>query len=131
MKSSRLSVFLITVALLGSAVAFAGETNKATLQLYEKVSVDGKALDPGKYTVAWEGSGPTVQVTISKGKQTVATLPAHLAEQAARNNGDAYGSSTEPDGSRTLTAIYVGGTRVSLEFSHQEAGQPANASAAK
>lgn len=131
MKSSRLSVFLFTAALLSSAVAFAGETNKTTIQLYEKLSVDGKALNPGKYTVAWEGPGPTVQVTISQGKQTVASFPAHLAEQATRNNGGAYGSSTEPDGSHALTAIYVGGTRIALEFNHQEAGQQANSSAAK
>jgi hypothetical protein len=132
MKSSKLSVFLFAAALLGSAAAFAGETNKTTLQLYEKLTVDGKTLDPGKYTVAWQGSGPTVQVTVSQGKQTVATFPAHLTEQAVRNNGDAYGSSTAPDGSHALTAIYVGGKRTALEVGgHQEAGQTSNTSAAK
>lgn len=130
MKISKLSLFLCTAALLGSTVAYAGETNKTNIQLYEKISVDGKALNPGRYTVAWEGSGPTVQVTISQGKQTFATFQAHVAEQSTRNNGDAYGSATEPDGTRALTAIYVGGKRIALELNQKEAGQQSNSSSA-
>lgn len=116
MKIFKLSVFLLVGALLGSSLAFAGESNKITLQLYDKVSVQGKAINPGRYTVAWEGSGPTVQVTISQGKETVATFQAHLAEQATRNNGDAYGSASEADGTRALTSIYPGGKRIALEL---------------
>jgi hypothetical protein len=116
MKIFKLSVFLLVGALLGSSLAFAGESNKTTLQLYEKINVQGKAISPGRYTVAWEGSGPTVQVTISQGKETVATFQAHVAEQTTRNNGDAYGSASEPDGTRDLTSIYPGGKRIALEL---------------
>jgi len=128
MKISKLSVFVFTAALLGSSAAFAGDTNKSTLKLYESTTVEGKALRPGDYKVTWEGSGPDVQVTVQQGKETVATFQAHVAEQPLRNSTDAYGSAPGPDGSRTLTAIYPGGKRISLELNP---GQASNSSAAK
>ena len=126
MKISKLSVFLLTTALLGSSAIFAGEVNKATLKLYETTTVEGKALQPGDYKVIWQGSGPDVQVTVQQGKETVATFQAHVTEQAARNTGDAYGSSADASGSRALTAIYPGGKRIALEI-----GQQSNATSAK
>ena len=131
MKILKLSVFLFAAALFTSAAAFAGDNNKITLNLYEKVSVEGKTLNPGQYTVSWEGSGPTVQVTIAQGKQTIANFSAHVAEQAVRNPGNAYGSSVEADGSHALTAIYVGGKRTSLELEQKEARQQTSTPAAK
>jgi hypothetical protein len=131
MKLSKISLAILGSALLFSSAALAGDANKGSLQLYEKVNVEGKALNPGKYTVTWEGTGPNVQVTVLQGKQTVATFPAHLTEQATRNTEDAYGSSAETDGSRTLTAIYPNGKRFSLEVGQAAASQAASAPASK
>ena len=85
MKISRALTFLFSAALLLSSAAIAGEANKGTLRLSENVVIQGKALNPGKYTVEWDGSGPTVQVTLLSGKEKVATFPAHLTEQASPN----------------------------------------------
>jgi hypothetical protein len=126
MKLSKLSLFLFGAALLTSTGALAGEPNKGSLQIYEKVNVEGKALDPGKYTVTWDGAGPNVQVTVLQGKQTVATFPAHITEQATRNTENAYGSATETDGSRTLTAIYISGKNYSIELDQKAASQPSS-----
>lgn len=123
MKMNKLAVSLLALGLLGSSVAFARESNKTTLNLYEKVTVNGKTLNPGKYTVGWEGSGSNVQVNILQGKHTVATVPAHVTEQATTNTSGAYGSSTQPDGTRTLTTIFVGGQRTAIEFDQTQAGQ--------
>ena len=131
MKLNKLAVSLLALGLLGSSAAFARESNKTTLNLYEKVTVNGKALNPGKYTVDWEGTGPSVQVNILQGKQTVATVPAHVTEQPTANNANAYGSSAQPDGTRTLTTIYIGGQRTALELDQPQAGQSSNTSAAK
>ena len=131
MKLNKLAVSLLALGLLGSSAAFARESNKTTLNLSEKVTVNGKALNPGKYTVDWEGTGPNVQVNILQGKQTVATAPAHVTEQPTANNSNAYGSSTQPDGTRALTTIYVGGQRTALELDQTQAGQPSHTSAAK
>ena len=116
MKMSRISIMLFGSAILFSSAALAGETNKGKLILNDKVVVDGKSIQPGDYRVEWDGSGPAVQVKILQGKQTVATLSAHLTEQADRNPQDAYGTAPAPEGSRTLTAIYPGGKRLALEI---------------
>jgi len=131
MKLSKISLALLGSALLFSSAALAGDSNKGSLQLYEKVNVEGKALNPGKYTVTWEGAGPNVQVTVLQGKQAVATFPARLTEQATRNSEDAYGSSAETDGTRTLTAIYPNGKRFSIEIEQNAASQPSASSTSK
>lgn len=121
MKMSRISVLVFGTALLFSSAVLAGETNKGTLKLDDKVVVDGKPLDPGNYRVEWDGSGPAVQVKLLQGKQTVATLPAHLVEQANANSQNAYSTTREPDGSRSLTTIYVSGKRFALQLGQTEA----------
>ncbi|HWN75599.1 MAG TPA: hypothetical protein VNO13_07640 [Candidatus Udaeobacter sp.] len=131
MKLSKLSLAFFGSALLLSSAAVAGDSNKASIQLYEKVNVEGKALNPGKYTITWDGSGPNVQVTVLQGKQTVATFAAHLTEQATRNTEDAYGSAADTDGARTLTAIYPNGKRFSLEIEQNAASQPSTSSTSK
>jgi hypothetical protein len=121
MKMSRISTLLFGSALLLSSAALAGENNRGKLALTDKVVVDGQSIAAGDYRVEWDGSGPAVQVKILQGKETVATLSAHLTEQASQNAQDAYSTLAEPDGSRELTAIYPGGKRLSLEFDHNAA----------
>ena len=131
MKLSKLSLAFFGSALLLSSAAFAGDSNKASIQLYEKVNVEGKELNPGKYTISWDGSGPNVQVTVTQGKQTVATFAAHVTEQTTRNTEDAYGSSADTNGSRSLTAIYPNGKRFSLELDAKSASQPSTSPSSK
>jgi hypothetical protein len=90
--------------------------------LTDKVVVDRQSIAPGDYRVEWDGNGPAVQVKILQGKQTVATLSAHVTELVDPNPQNAYSTATEPDGSRELTAIYPGGKRLALEFDHSAAG---------
>jgi hypothetical protein len=82
MKMSKVSTLVLSSTLLFSSAVLAGETNKGKLHLAHTIVVDGKPLEPGNYAVEWDGSGPGVQVKILQGKQTVATLSAHLTEQA-------------------------------------------------
>jgi hypothetical protein len=121
MKMSRISLLLFGSALLFSSAALAGENNKGKLTLTDKVVIDGKPIERGDYRVEWDGTGPAVQVKLIQGKQIVATLSAHLTEQADRNPQDAYAVAPEPDGSKELTAIYPGGKRLALEFDHSAA----------
>jgi hypothetical protein len=131
MKVSKIGTALLGVALLCSAGVFAAEGNKGTLHLDDKVTVDGTPVNPGDYKVEWTGSGPDVQVTILKGKQTVASFPAHLAEQASPNASNAYASSDQPEGAKKLTAIYFGGKRFSLQVEQNAAAQQTNTNPSK
>lgn len=123
MRMSRIGVSLLGVALLCSASAFAGDTNKGTLRLDDKVSVAGTALNPGDYKVEWNGNGPDVQVKVLKGRDTVATFPAHIAEQKVPVKANGYGSDTAPDGAKNLTSIYFGGKHYSLQVEPASAQQ--------
>ena len=128
MKLSKVSILLVGLALVFSSGAFAGDANKGKLRLQNKTNVDGKSLNPGNYTVQWTGTGPTVQVTLLQGKQTVATFPAHVTEQPTPNHDDAFTSTPEPDGSRKLTAIYLSGKRTALQLEQNQANQPSGMS---
>jgi hypothetical protein len=122
---------LSCAALLLASTVLAADLNKGTLNVSEKVNVEGKTIDPGTYKVEWNGTGPTVQVTILHGKQTVATFPAQLTEQANKNAVDAYGSATEADGSKQLTAIYIGGKHTVLQLEPSSASQQSSTQNAK
>lgn len=123
MKLSKVSIMLAGALLVFSSGALAGETNKGKLHLTEKIEVDGKTINPGVYKVEWTGSGMAVQVSLVQDKQTVATFPAHVTEEATTNKSDAYGSSAEMEGPRSLRAIYIGGKRTTLLVEQKEASQ--------
>ena len=131
MKIPKVLTFAFGAALLLSSSAIAGGTsNKTSLQLDDKIVIDGKSVDTGKYTAEWTGSGPTVQVTLFHGKQTVATFPAHVTEQPNTNTQAAYSTTAAPDGSKALTAIYPGGKRLVLQIDQNQASQPSSAQSA-
>ena len=131
MKLSEVSILLIGSALVFSSAALVADANKGKLHLQDTTIVDGKPLNRGSYTVEWTGNGPTVQVTLVRGKQTVATFPAHITEQPTPNHDDAHASATEPDGSSRLTVIYIGGKRTTLELEQNQANSQSGMSDSK
>jgi hypothetical protein len=116
MKLSKLAAALATVALFFAGVAVSAESNKMSIRIDEKVTVDGKILESGKYTAQWSGDGPNVQVTLLHGKDTVATFPAQIKQEASPNSTDAIGTADNPDGTKQLTSIYPNGKRISLQL---------------
>jgi len=55
MKVANITLTFLAGALLLATGSFAGEANKATLRLQEKVTVEGKQLPPGTYRLEWDG----------------------------------------------------------------------------
>jgi hypothetical protein len=130
MNKTRLSALLFSAALLFSFSAFAKESNKATLVVADKITVEGKTIEPGTYKVEWTGDGSTVQVSIIQDRQTVATFSAHVTEQGTPNIASAY-TTDEANGVKSLTAIYIGGKKSVLEVGQSQASQQATANPAK
>ena len=129
MKLSKLPVVFMGSVLLFSSSAFAAEANKGTIQVSDNITIEGKPLKPGRYTLEWNGTGPAVQVTVLQGKQSVATFSAHLTEQPAPNQADAYGTTAGADGSRTFTVFYPAHKRFALVLDQNDAdSQPSKAS---
>jgi len=70
-------------------------------------------------------------VTVTKGNQQIASFPAHLTEQAAANSETAYSTTAAADGTKSLTAIYVGGKKAVLQIDQASASNQNNPSQAK
>jgi hypothetical protein len=119
MKLSRISTTLLGASLFFAAGAFAQE--KSTLNLVEKVNIQGTELKPGRYEVKWEGSGPNVQVSISQGKNTLGTFPATVVARDTSIAGGGYESKKETDGSKSIVAIYPNGKKIELEIAQSQA----------
>ena len=114
-------------SLLLATAAFAGE--KATVKVYENVKVNGTTLAPGKYDLAWEGTGSTVQLSIRQGSNTVATVPAAVETVKIAPAGTGYSTKTEGDGSKSVTALFFAGKKVSLNLDQQAIAASAQAAA--
>jgi hypothetical protein len=128
MKLSRnvFSVALASLLLAGSA--FAAPTTKGTLKLFEPVTVQGKQLAPGQYTVEWNGEGPNVQLSIASSKNAVANIPARVVP-GAKNPNSGYSATKQQDGSSILTNVFFQGKAFELQIADQSATQGAQPSA--
>ena len=127
MKVSR-NLFSITLAsLLLAATAFAAPASKGTLKLFEPVTVQGKELAPGKYTVEWNGEGPNVQLNIADGKNAVTAIPARIVPVSAKNRTSGYASAKQQDGRSELTNVFFEGKAFELQIGEtaSQGGQPA------
>jgi hypothetical protein len=131
MRLSKAATLLFASALLFGSGAMAGEINTTNINLVDKVTVEGKTIEPGRYKVEWTASGASVQVTVTKGNQQIASFPAHLTEQAAANSETAYSTTAAADGTKSLTAIYVGGKKAVLQIDQASASNQNNPSQAK
>ena len=110
MKFVRTSV-LVCLALLLATNAFAA---KGSLQISDPVTVSGKQLPAGDYSLQWDGNGPDVQLNIHQGKKVVATVPAHVVMLNQASGSDSAVVVKNNDGSRTLSEIRFGGKKYSL-----------------
>jgi uncharacterized phage infection (PIP) family protein YhgE len=128
MKISKLVLAFVSAVILFASGLVAAEVNKATIRIDRKVTVDGKTIDSGKYTAQWTGDGPNVQVTLMKGKDTVATFPAQLKQEPTANPEDAIGTTDGPDGTKQLSSIYPGGKRISLQLNNKDGAASSNSS---
>lgn len=114
MKASKiLKGLLPMLALLLASSAFAA--NKGPLSVTDKVTVAGKPLAAGNYTVQWQGTGPSVELSIMQGKKVVATVPAKIVNLDNSASYDSAVVNTGSDGSRALSQIRFSGKKFALE----------------
>jgi hypothetical protein len=113
MKLSKSLV--LGVALTLATSAFAGsKPNKASLQISEPTQVSGTKLAPGDYNVQWEGNGPSVEMSILKGKSVVAKVPAQIVDLDQPSPANASVVKKNDDGTRSLTQVRVSGKKYAL-----------------
>ena len=127
MKFSNISKgLLLGLSLLLATTAFAA--SKGSLQVSEPVTVSGKSLAAGEYTVKWEGNGPNVELNILQGKKVVATIPARLIDLNRSAPGNTSVVKRNGDGSKTLSEIRFAGKKYALALGDESAKAEADSS---
>ena len=121
MRNTKLSAGLLAFSLLLAAGAIAGNSNKGTLNVDETVTVGGKPLPAGKYQVEWAGAGPSVEVSISDGRETVAKVPARILPLTKAEAGSGYSTDTDQAGNKALTGIFFRGKKYHLSIGEASA----------
>ncbi|MGA7753867.1 MAG: hypothetical protein WCB05_13610 [Candidatus Sulfotelmatobacter sp.] len=115
MKFATVSKSLIMgLALLLASSAFA--TTKATLTVSDPVTVSGTKLKAGEYKLEWEGSGPSVEVSIMQGKHVIAKVPAKVVALNQAPSNDSAELQKHEDGTATLSGARFAGKKFALEI---------------
>jgi hypothetical protein len=117
--------FVMGLALLLASSAFAGV--KANLQLSNPVSVNGTKLKAGDYKLAWEGTG-NVELSIMQGKTVVAKVPARVVDLSTASANSAAVTTTNGDGSKSLSGVRFEGKKIALELGESSDGMQAGSS---
>ncbi|MGA8493173.1 MAG: hypothetical protein WB711_22310 [Terriglobales bacterium] len=128
MKFANISKgLLLGLALLLATSAFAA-TNKGSMQLQDPVTVSGKQLRAGDYSVKWDGNGPNVELSILKGNKVVATTSARLIDLNEKSNRDAAVVQNNSDGSKSLAEIHFSGKKYALAIGSESASMDGSGS---
>jgi hypothetical protein len=115
MKFATVSKSIVLgLALLLASSVFAA--TKGNLELTDSVTVNGTNLKPVDYKFQWEGSGPNVELSILRGKNVVAKVPAHVVELQTPAANDAALTRKDSSGQKSLTGVRFQGKKTALEF---------------
>jgi hypothetical protein len=128
MKSLPFSKLItLVLAMLVAGSVFAASNHKGSLQVFDRVQVNGKQLPAGDYTVTWDGEGPNVNVNIVRDGKVMATTAATIVPLEQKSEQDAAEFKTNSTGTRNLTAILFSGKKYKLAL-NGDAGQGADKS---
>jgi len=120
MKVSKISKgLLLGLTLLLATSVFAA--NKGQLQLNDPLTINGKQLAAGEYRLQWEGTGPSVELSILQGKTVIASVPARLVDLDRPAQADLTIVRMNADGSKALSEIRFGGKKYSLAIGNESA----------
>jgi hypothetical protein len=130
MKCANVSKGLLLGLTLLLATSVFASSNKGSLQTLSDVTVNGKALPAGEYSLQWEGTGSNVQLNILKGKKIVATTPARLVDLSQAPSLDAAVVTSNGDGSKSLTEVRFSGKKYALQIG-EDSGSGTSGAASK
>jgi hypothetical protein len=115
MKFATISKTLaLGAALILASSAFAA--TKASLSLNGPVVVNGTKLKAGDYKLAWDGSGPDVELSIMQGRTVVAKTQAHIVNLDSAAQNSAAVTRKSDDGTSTLAGVRFSGKKFALNL---------------
>ncbi len=120
MSVSKISKgLLLGLALLLATSGFAA--NKGSIQVNDPVTVNGKQLASGTYSVTWDGAGPNVELNIMKGKNVVATVPARMLDLEQSPVRDSIITSVNSEGHKSVNEIRFSGKKYAFAVNAESA----------
>lgn len=126
MSVSKISKgLLLGLALLLATSVFAAN-NKGSMQVTDSVTVNGKQLPAGEYTIKWDGAGPNVELNILRGKNVVATVPARMVDLEHSPNRDSVITNVNSEGRKSLNEIRFSGKKFALAINAESAKAESN-----
>jgi hypothetical protein len=127
MKFSTIAKTLtMGLAVLLASSAFA--SSKATLNLNNPTIVNGTKLKAGEYKLQWDGTGPSVEVSIMQGKNVVAKVTGKVVDLNAPAQNTAAVVRRNDDGTSTLSGARFEGKKFALELGDASDGMQAGSS---
>ena len=101
MKVGKFTLTAVALTLL-SVSGWASDKMRATVHIFDVVTVGSARLAAGEYTIRWSGTGSNAEVTFAQGRKVIATVPA-LVDQVRSGYSNTV---VETDGrTNTLTKI--------------------------
>jgi len=132
MTFTTVSKAMKTTGVLGLALfaasAFAASANKQSLEINHAVTVNGTTLKAGDYKLQWEGSGPSVELSIMQGKNVVAKVPARIVELQQNAANNAAVTKDGGNGTTELSGARFQGKKYALEIGASAEEMPASGS---
>ena len=101
MKVSKFQLAVIAAVLL-SVSGWATNKMRATVRIYDAVTVGSSQLAAGEYTITWSGTASSTEVTFAQGRKIVATVPAQISQVSSGYSNTVVETDTR---TKTLTKI--------------------------
>lgn len=109
---STLGLLVLELLFVSSAFAL----DKGSLQLSDRVSVNGQVLPAGDYQVKWSGTGD-VQLSFVQNGKVIATVPAHTIDAPPSERNNSTTMTKNDDGTWSLVEIHFSNKKVGFEVS--------------
>jgi hypothetical protein len=118
-KQMKYKAILAIILMTAPVVLLAAQKNSGSVTFSETVTVNGTQIPPGDYRVEWQGTGPSVEVTIVKAGKVLVSSSATLVTDKTGLNGAFEAKDGEND-SHILNVIDW--ANFSLRFDHAKSG---------
>lgn len=117
---------VLGLAVLLASSAFAA--TKGSLHLQSTATINGTQLKPGDYKLEWDGSGPSVEVSVLKGKSVVTKTQAKVVDLPSASLNDAAVVKKNDDGTTSVTGVRFEGKKFALQLGESSDGMQAGSS---
>ena len=114
---SRITAAICAMVLATSSSALAKRVaHSAVVSFPYAASLNGTSLPAGQYKVTWQQHSPEATVSLTQGKNTLATTQAKWVDRDVRYPTNAVLYNTSGDGSRRILEIRFAGVKGALVF---------------